>query len=484
MTSISRRKFLQSTGLLGAASVLAACNTSPSSSGGEAGGSEGSTLQWWDHNGGLQAANKKNFELFKKESGVTVEYTNYQPPKLGEALQLARQSDQLPDVHSLAALKLPLPALIKDGWFQPLQLDDEALSRLPEDALVEGIHIFDGKVYTIPVFNSRQYWGVTWLNKDMLAAAEVEPPGTYDEFRAAAKAVQDTAGDDTFGWIFNFGNTGRVAEIVNYLAQPAGFEGFGGRLFKTGEIEYHHDAYLAVIEFLLSLQQDGLMFPGSQTLVDQDARVRWAAGAAGFFFDGPWCTSSVKSDAAEFLDKVGVAPMLVPDSSAERVAYKVIQRGVYHLSASSTMPAEASQLIGYQTTEDYYVSIAEALAQPPLDLSVIDKAETHSAWRTLIDWYGEQVHLAPEPVVKNSEVEKVAAQQKPIQPDLGQIVAGAFSGDVPDVKAALKEYSDKLTADWEKSVAAAKKDGAEVELDDYAFPNWKPKQDYTKDMYI
>ncbi|MFD1540988.1 hypothetical protein [Nonomuraea guangzhouensis] len=33
------------------------------------------------------------------------------------------------------------------------------------------------------------------------------------------------------------------------------------------------------------------------------------------------------------------------------------------------------------------------------------------------------------------------------------------------------------------SIAAAKSKGAQVSLDDYAFPNWKPRADYLKPMY-
>lgn len=464
-------------------SVLGACDTAPAGVGPGGSGSTGS-LTWWDHTPNLQAANQRIFELFAKEpGGVPVDYTYHQTAKLGQALQLAKQSGQLPDVHSLAGLMLPPSVLVEEGWLQPLQLDDEARQRLPENALVEGIHILDGELYTVPIFNDRQYWSATWFNKEMLAAADVAPPTTYDEFRTAARAVQNATEEGTYGWIFNLGMPPRVAEHVNFLAQAAGFEGFAGELYRTGEIAYHDDAYVTVIEFLLSLQKDGLLFPGSQTLDDKNGRVRWAAGAAGFFIDGPWCPGTLKLDAAEFLDKIDVAPILRPDASTPVATYRGRQGGMYWIAKSSRMAEQASQLLGHQTERQYYIDIANGMAQPPLDLSVLADADVHPAWRKLVGWYGEQVFLAPVAVIRNPEIELVTAEAKPVQPDLGTVVQGMFSGDVSDVRGALKQLSDKTQKDRERSLAAAKKKGARVELDDWAFPDWQPRQDFTTEMY-
>ncbi|NED99559.1 ABC transporter substrate-binding protein [Phytoactinopolyspora halotolerans] len=485
MSELSRRGLFRGAGALGAATLLGACDTSPGGGGddgvggGSASGSGGDgALTWWDHNLNLIPVNEQFFEQFEKDSGIAVDYTNYPPPELGEALQLAKQSDQLPDVHSLAGLGLPVSALINGGWLQPVRFDDAALSRLPEGALMDGVHVFGGDIYTVPIFAQRQYWCTTWYNTEMLEAADVEPPSTYDEFRAAAKAVQDTAGGNTYGWIFNLAQTERVQELVNFLAQPAGFEGFDGLEFASGEIVYHHEAYLNVIEFLLSLQQDGLLFPGSQTLIDKEGRVRWAAGAAGFYLDGPWCAGSLQSDAPEFLDRLGSAPILVPDASSDRVTYRRVGSGVYFLSAASRHADVAPQLMGHQTSTEYYIGIAEGMAQPPLDLSAVEGADVHPAWAQQMDWFAEQSFLAPTPVVQNPEIDMVEAERKPIEPSFGAIVSGAFSGDVDDYAQALKDLSAKAMAERDRAIGEAKKKGAKVDASDYAFPDWKPKQDY------
>src|SRR5690606_25188987 len=106
------------------------------------------------------------YDKFTAETGGAVEYTYVQTAKLGQTLQLAKQSDQLPNIHSTAGLGLSTPALIADGWLQPLSWDDQTTSAFGEDGLVEGLHKFDGKIYSFPIFADKQYVSALWYNKD------------------------------------------------------------------------------------------------------------------------------------------------------------------------------------------------------------------------------------------------------------------------------------------------------------------------------
>jgi arylsulfatase A-like enzyme len=66
-----------------------------------------------------------------------VQYTYYKPAKMGQALQLAKQSGQLPDIRTNAGLNLPAATLVAAGWAQPLDLSDEAKARV-KDSLFGG----------------------------------------------------------------------------------------------------------------------------------------------------------------------------------------------------------------------------------------------------------------------------------------------------------------------------------------------------------
>ena len=73
----------------------------------------------------------------------------------------------------------------------------------------------------------------------------------------------------------------------------------------------------------------------------------------------------------------------------------------------------------------------------------------------------------------------VQAVQAPISPDLGDIVQGYLGGNIPDLRAALRQLSDAYTADRDNALKkAVADDGAQVSADDWAFPDWQPGTDY------
>lgn len=484
MTTLNRRRLLQASALLGTAGMLSACGQSTDSAGGGR-----NVLTWWDHQGNQKKLHQKIFAAFEKEpGGMPVQYTFRNASKMGQALQLAKQSDQLPDVHTNAGLQIPVPALIKAGWVAPLDLSDAAMKRL-KGKLLNGVHVFDGKVYSFPQFNYRTYSSATWFNTDLIKKAGLDPskpPTTYDDFRAAAKAVQTKGGDGVYGWIWNAGMIPRMTDQTNDLAQAAGFEGGGGMLYRTGEYRYHDEAYLNVIDFLVSMNKDKLLMPGSTTFSDKIARSRWVTGVAGYYIDGPWNPGVIKEDFVSFASSLGVGPILVPQRGGKPRCYAGPQGGVFWLSPTAPPKQQkaANLLLGeHFTTKDYFTELAGWMPQPPLDLSAVDASSAYPSWKKLVGWMADTVYLAPDPVVKNVQVTQVQAETNEVQPTLGDIVQGALTGDVTDVKKALKKLSDDSSAERERALKVATQKGAKVSLDDYAFSNWTPGSDYSTEKY-
>ncbi|WP_433441296.1 ABC transporter substrate-binding protein [Nonomuraea sp. CA-141351] len=493
MTAMTRRGFLAAAGALAATAATGGCalgggSGSGSSTGGGGGdAANAGSLTWWDHQNQLQKAKAAIFADFAKSpGGMPVQYTYYNPGKMGQALQLAKQSNQMPDIHSNAGLTLPAGALVAAGWAQPINLTDQAKARV-EDSLIEGLHVFDGKIYAFPIFSHQVYVAASWFNKELVSQAGLDPqapPRTYDEFRAAARAVQDKGGGQTYGWVWNVGMPNRMAEQVHDLAQAAGFEGGIGLRYATGEYAFHADEYLDVIEFLVSLRKDKLLVPGANSWVDDVARARWTAGVAAYYFDGPWCPGVALQATPDFADKLDVGPILVPNAGDTVATYHVPQPGEYWLSPGSKQTEAANKLLSeHFVTEDYSRRVAETMSQPPRDISVVDQSSAHAAYKKLIGWFKESVHLAPMPIAGNKELRHVDVEQKPVQPTLGDIIQGALTGDVTDVRAALTKLSSDTAKQRDLAIAAAKAKGAKVSLDDYAFPNWKPRTDYTTSMY-
>lgn len=472
MTTTTRRTFL-GVGAGIAAGALAACG-----GGGGTGGPGGPGLRWWDHFSALQKFHKDWAAKLSTELGAAVSYTYNDASKSAEALQLANQSKQLPDVYS-NTLGIPLAALVREGWVHEITISDEAKGRLPEGSLTDGVTSIDGKLYGLPLFSSRQYSTATWFNRDLITAAGLDPakpPTTYDEFRAACQKV--TAAGGAAALMLALGDPGRMRDQVDDLAQAAGFPGYQGTVFTTGEYAYHDDAYVTAIEFWKELADTGALIQGASNFTVANARTRWASGAAGFFPDGPWCAGGAKTVMADFVPKIEVGPMLKPDASSPGLNYRNAPGAQFFIAGTSADVDRANKIIESMTTPEYQQGLTAGMDQPPLDLDTVETADVIEPYRRVVSYFKEVVFRAPQAVIRNPEVAAVQAEAKPVNPHLGNIIQGYLGGDVTDLRAALRKLSGDMAAERERAVKAAADGGAEVSLDDYAFPDWKPGADY------
>lgn len=467
MPSLTRRKFL---GTSLAAATLAAIPARAQST---------PTLRWWDHFGALQKFHPQFAAAFSERTGIPTEFTYFEVAKLGQALQLAKQSNQLPDIHTTAGLGLPSAALVAEDWFMPIELSEAAQQKVG-DKIVEGVHSFGGKPYSFPLFSPRQYTAAMWFNNTMAEAAEFDPaspPRSYDAIRAACAAVEKNM-PGAFGYTLALGNPGRSGEHLNDLAQAAGFEGLNGMRFSDGVFAYDDPAYLDAFEFFIALNRDGHMVPGSETYSVSSSRARWATGICAFFVDGPWCAGGVKNNLTEFTDKMDVGPIPTPDGG-EASLYRGPAGPVFFLSSQSNNPDGANQLLSEFTSDAYYAGLAQNMDQPPLDLSAVMNGENiHPAYKRIVGYFEESVYNAPTPILRNGDVAMVQAEAKPISPGLGEILQGVLTGQVSDLKGALVALNSASEQDRERSMAAAMDKGASVSMEDFAFPDWTPGADY------
>ncbi|MGI8417340.1 MAG: ABC transporter substrate-binding protein [Nakamurella sp.] len=438
------------------------------------------SLRWWDQFQPIAPFEKKLFADFATQpGGAHVDYTVQNPATVGQELQLAFQSKQLPDVYTLAGVGLPTPVLKDAGWFQPITLDDAHRKMLPAGALIEGANVFDGKVYSFPIQSSRAYDALVWFNTDLLKKANLDPqqlPVSYDDIRATARAIQKTG--DASGWVAPLKLTDRLASQITQMALAAGSPAsLSGISFKTGEYVYDSDEFVNAIEFWAAMKQDGSMFPSSTSLDARTARARWSTGVAGMWMDGSYNVGVLKQSFAAFLPKVAVGsiPVASSDASVSISAASNNPGSSFWIAASCQHPDVASRLISKFATDDVQQGIAEAMDAPPLNSAAVQKANVEPIYRTAIGFFGKQVFLGPDPVIRNPDVAKANAKLKPVTPDLGEVVAGAVTGDIADWKGALRT----LTAAYESArEAAIKAAGVKLTPADWAFPDWKPGKDY------
>jgi multiple sugar transport system substrate-binding protein len=480
---LSRRRLLRSAGLLAGTVALTACSAAPSSGGGSGGGSPGApgALRWWDQFGPLKKLQRSTFDRFARSGGPPVEYTVYNPNEQGQALQLAFGSRQLPDVFSLAGLgDVPVSLLREQGWFSPLGSADAIRAGIPGGILTEGLHSFDGELYSFPIFSPRQYETLVWFNRDLVVQAGLDPespPASWDDLRAAARTVQRSG--TASGIVLPLQFPDRLSAFVLELAQTAGFPGtregdLDGIDLTTGEYRFHDDAFLAAIDFLLSFARDGDMFLASTALDARAARVRWAAEGGAFFLDGPYNAGAIASQFPEVLGRLGVGPIPTPDGRPP-VLTRPPTGGTFWVSGQSGEVDAASALLELLVSDEYQRGMAAAMDQPPLDLGVVAGSDAHPVYRRCTGMFAEQVFVGPAVTARNPRVAQVLAAMKPVEPGLGTIVQGIASGQITDVRGRLRQLSDEKAAARDAAIAEV---GGGVSAADWAFPDWRRGEDY------
>lgn len=129
----SRRRLFAGGGVaaaLASTGLLTGCDSGGSSTGGASGGAPGH-IKWWDQFLPKAELEKKTFATFHADGGPEVDYTVYNPNDMGQAVQLAHQSNQMPDVFTLAGLNSSAAILQAGSWFAPIANADTLKSRQP-----------------------------------------------------------------------------------------------------------------------------------------------------------------------------------------------------------------------------------------------------------------------------------------------------------------------------------------------------------------
>lgn len=172
-----------------------------------------------------------------------------------------------------------MPVFIRLGIFEDIteQIESWNLEEEYYKAAVETVSL-DGRYYGIPFICNNL--GLIY-NKEMLAEAQVDPPGTWDELRTAAKKL--TAGERK-GFLMSAVDSEQGAFQILPWILSAGEDPdqIGGE--KTKE----------AFEFLNSCVEDGSMSNECINLTQIDVARKFIAGEAAMIENGPWILSMLQ----------------------------------------------------------------------------------------------------------------------------------------------------------------------------------------------
>ena len=449
-------------------------------------------MRWLDSGGQKGVFHKGHFAGFAAAAGIDAVYDGLPWQEIGTVLPLGIRNGSAPDTFNLPFGVEPSVALA-EGWIQPI--DDYIpdfenwKAAYPEGAFVEGINVFNGKVYGYPYSTERRFNNALLFNQDKMNEIGYDHIGpdralTFDEMRDAAAKISATGMP---GFIIGGKQLGRWSGTATMLAQRAGATVGSSALlegmdFMTGEYAYGGDAYVAGVELLLAMNSDGSVFPGVMNLIAPQAREFMTQGAAGMIIQGPWNVPIWETNAPDF--NFGVSPGPAPDEASLGNPVWVGQlpntTNMNWLNAKARNPHHVGgyfRWLGSLEGQVAYANVASS-ADPAIFPQTIEMATLSDRAVSMLNMAEKYVRVHPNPFVRNPELAKVAAKYIDPTPNLAQAVQGLFSGQLSDVRATLQSVADARNAALDAAISAAQAEGAQVSRDDFSFDNWTPSQDY------
>ena len=491
---LSRRAFLQTTALLGlglgagpgfAQNLVKTEGLKPAIG----------PFRWLDSGGQKGEFFKQYLAKYAQIQGIEVVYDGLPWKEIASVLPLGIRNQSAPDTFNLPIGMEPSVA-IAEGWLQPIDnlIPDFVTWKkaYPDGAFVEGVNVFGGRTYGFPFSTERRFNNALLFNQDMMNAAGYDKIGadralTFEEMRDAAKKMTEGSGGRSFGFIIGGAQEQRWGDVATMLAQRGGATvGNTGLLqgmdLKTGQFAFDHDAYVAGVELLLAMRDDGSVFPGCLTIIAPQAREFITQGAAGMIIQGPWNVPIWEATAPSF--KFGVSPGPAPDEASLDNPIWVMQlpnsANMMWLNAKAKNPQYAGDIFHWLGTVEGQVAYANVAssADPAIFPESIKLAKLSDRAKIMLKMAEDRVRVAPNPLVRQPGLSKVAAAYVDPTPNLAQAVQGLFSGQLSGVKATLKKASDARNKALDTAIAKAKAAGAGVSRDDFVFTSWDPSRDF------
>ena len=259
-----------------------------------------SLVQFWDMRYGPPS-------VYADTARKIVGNYNAATPKVFVSYEMQEWSDW-PEVFSMALGSGIGPDVSTGGAYQAVQYYEQGSVAHLDDLIAEFKASGDDKDFLPGALDQMVYKGhtvalpwaidprVIFYRKDLFEKAGVKPPNSWDELRAAAKAV---TADGSSGLVIG------TTEVVGGHSLLLLFMNNGGGLFAAdGTLDVMNARNVEAATFLSNLAKDGSIHPGSPKIGGDAARKEFLAGRAAMIIDAAGLQASFQ----EQRDKIGVLP--------------------------------------------------------------------------------------------------------------------------------------------------------------------------------
>lgn len=496
----SRRSFLGGAALLGlgltGCSVETGADTAAESASGsdftfefDEASSSSTQLRWMD-SGDLKAVFVGAVvDAFGKQyPEISTQYDGSGWDQVNQVVPLGIRNGTAPDVFALPQ-NVPAETAISEKWVQPLDDIipgfDEWKAAFPDTALINGVHVFDGKVYSWPLNSTRRLDITTYISHAAAEAAGISVPveslSTWEDLRTMA---QEITAAGTPGIL---STADHLHVVIGNLANTAGWLGNAdGMNMKTGRYEYSAPEFLEAFEFIRSLIDDGSFVPGYLTLKDADARAQFPSGLAGISLNGPWDIAQWAQQYPDF--EYSILPLPSPDGSPYTIPYRETGANmswVYADTPNVDAAAAVVKFMGSVEGQRMMVELSEGFL-----VSTIEEANTsadpstqNEKARLVAQLAADYMRACPQFEIRNEEAGAVKLKLQPTDPGISAVIEGLLTGQITDAEEALSDLDARLYENMEKAFEDARSEGADVDISELVFNNWDPTKDYTAADY-
>jgi ABC-type glycerol-3-phosphate transport system substrate-binding protein len=482
MDPISRRGFLTASAALGAAALgggLAACS-SPSDSL-PPGTKE---ITHWDWYISQEPWLKREIALFEKANPkIRIKRTVQQSDKYPDLINLAFRGGDEPDFFQIPSTP-GFTDQVSQGWLEPL--DSHATSgwqtRYPKGSFFNGVDMSEGKVYSAP-FSGTAPWLQLYIHNGLFKQAgithsdgSVRIPQTWDDVTLAAEAITRKSGGKAYG--IGFGNaqnatlTWWIELFVRGAGSPAGY-GTDGPDYRVGKWTFGSDRnYADFLGLLLEWKKKGYVHPSAMSVADEQARAFFERGRFGITVGGVWNQTTW---AQHHFSGYSLTTLPSPGPTPKAFFYYPPGGRVFGISKGH-MSDEAWAWFDHLHSAEAgrrWVEAAQGLSAFP-EANASAKI-TSPQFRAYVDTR-KYAFSWPVPAIRNPDVSQVVLP--PVKPDLPDVVAGLYTGQLGDMGAALTALEDRRNQALADGVKQARAKGAKVSLADYVFKDWDPAKPY------
>jgi len=479
---MDRRTFLGAAAALGGTSMLGSILAACGASGGAAGRATIDTWDWWVSQSPWVEHEIKRFE--QAHGGIHVKRTVNATSSYDKLFTLAERSNSAPDVFMISTTTVPLNEQVAKGWLLPLDrwANSSWRKRFPAYSFVEGINMFGGKVYSAPLTKPAP-WLQLYINNKVFkdagltnADGSVKVPRTWDDVTLAAEVITKKGNGNTYGLGFGNGSFPILPWWVEVFVRAAGSPGGStGPDLRTGKFTFGSDRnYMDFAELLISWNRKGYFFPSSISISDEIARAYFERGKFGMTIGGVW--NQAEWTQHGFTD-YSLTTLVGP---AEKRA------GYFYSSPGGTLMAVSAQtkhadeawawfdwFYGVDAGKSWVQEYNEDLSVHPQNN---DPRKIH--FRPFAEYVAMESLSIPGPGASIRNPAQAFVVVNPVQPDLGTILTGIYTGQIKGVQAAFMDLDTRLQGALEQGVKQAQQQGHKVSLDDYVFPGWDITKPY------